>query len=75
MIRYNVSVVDSSNEGDMQRFEELMTRSLNDDRIIIVKQETCFTKEGDYIIAVHWTEDGASDADKEMLTNLVKEKL
>jgi len=75
MTKYNVSVIDSATEGDLARFETLMTRAMSDDRIVILKQETTFTKEGNYLIAVHWTEDGASDEDKEHLTNLVKEKL
>lgn len=73
MIRYCLRIVDTNNADDISFFEDLMTRSINESNVAVVKQEATWTKEGKYLIAVHWTEDGASDKDIEKIRELIRD--
>ena len=73
MTRYCLRIIDTSNSDDVSFFEDLMTRSINESNIAVVKQEPTWTKEGNYLIAVHWTEDGASAKDVDRIKELIKD--
>ena len=73
MIRYCFRLIDTSNPTDVSFFEDLMTKSMADNAISIIKQETCFTKEGNYLIAVHYAEDGASQQESDKIRELIKD--
>lgn len=60
------------NIGDMAEYEELMTRSYNDDSIVIVQKETKLTEMGQYLVALHWIETGNSSKDAQVLKEVLE---
>jgi hypothetical protein len=76
VLRYRFRLVDTTDPVQVDFFEDLMTKSHNGDETIdIVKQETSFTKDGAYMIAIHWLEDSADEDKKESLRTMLREKI
>lgn len=73
MTRYKFKLIDTSNPTDVEMFEDLKTKALEDDTIQVLVQETTFTKEGNYLIAIQWTEDDATEADRQHLRKMVED--
>ena len=53
-IEFKVDVFLVDNEKDKERLCRLKTRAMNGDNIQIIKEETNFTKDGRYLIALQW---------------------
>ena len=75
MTKYRFMLIDTSIPGDVERFEELKTSALDDDAIQIILQETSFTKDGNYLIALHWVEHSATTEDRETLRQMVEDRI
>jgi len=66
----------SNMEGEMEQYEELMTRAANNpDDINIVLRETKLTEMGQYLIALHWLESGDNTSDKMAIREMTRSGL
>jgi hypothetical protein len=77
-LKYNFRIIRSNVPEECAIYEELRTKVLNDsESITLIKEETTFTKDGEYIIAIHWSEDmgSASADDKKLVKELLYDKM
>jgi len=72
---YRCRVFSSKELGDMEAFEELMTRANETDEISVVQKESKLTESGEYIIAVHWIEDTANVDNRKTMDSIIDEGL
>ena len=54
---YKCRIFSSMQPGEMEEFENLMTKASETDAISIVQKETKLTESGAYLIALHWIEE------------------
>lgn len=72
---YHLNIIHADDPAQLEIYEQLRTRSLADESTVeIIKEETTFTKEGFYIIAVHWIELGSSEEDHKVIKDMLSEK-
>ena len=72
---YRCRVFSSKDDGDMEAFEELMTRANETEDVSIVQKESKLTESGEYIIAVHWMEDTVNTDDRKTMDSIIDEGL
>lgn len=73
---YKCRLFSSDEPGDMEMFEELMTRASETDSVSIVQKETKLTEQGKYLIALHWIEESSdSDSQRKALSLMLDEGL
>ena len=72
---YRCRVFSSKDDGDIEAFEELMTRANETEEISIVQKETKLTESGEYIIAVHWMEDTVNTDNRKTMDSIIDEGL
>lgn len=74
-MQYKCRLFSSDIDGDMEAFEELMTRSYeNDASVTIVQKETKLTEEGKYLVAVHWVEEEGEGLDsRNIISDMISE--
>ena len=72
---YRCRVFSSKDDGDIEAFEELMTRANETEEISIVQKETKLTESGEYIIAVHWMEDTVNVDNRKTMDSIIDEGL
>lgn len=72
---YRCRVFSSKDEGDMEAFEELMTRANETEEVSIVQKESKLTESGEYIIAVHWMEDTVNVDNRKTFDSIIDEGL
>lgn len=70
-IKYHVKVFVIGKEEDVAELCELKAKAYNEDSINIVSEETNFTKEGRYLVAVHWIETFDNVSESEELYNAI----
>lgn len=71
-MKYRFKLFSSQNE-EMEEFEELMTRAYEGTEVEIIQKESKLTEMGEYLIAVHWIESGSSSEDKKRIQELIEE--
>ena len=72
---YRCRVFSSKDEGDMEAFEELMTRANETEEVSIVQKESKLTESGEYIIAVNWMEDTVNVDNRKTFDSIIDEGL
>ena len=72
---YRCRVFSSKDDGDIEAFEELMTRANDTDEISVVQKESKLTESGEYIIAVHWIEDTINVDNRKTMDSIIDEGL
>lgn len=72
---YRCRVFSSKEIGDMEAFEELMTRANDTDEVSVVQKESKLTENGEYIIAVHWIEDTVNVDNRKTMDSIIDEGL
>lgn len=71
---FKFKLFSSAVDGDMEEYEELMTRAYSNGEINVVQKETKLTESGMYMIAVHWLEESTNnDKDRATLNNMVRD--
>ena len=73
MAKFNFNLINTSNPTEVDVYTEIMQRVIDGDGVSVLKEETTFTKEGFYLIAIHWVEDGASNEDKNVIREIIKD--
>jgi hypothetical protein len=75
-MQFKFKLFSSNIEGELEAYEELMTRATNNpDDINIVLRETKLTEMGQYLIALHWIEVGDNSADKMVIREMTRSGL
>ncbi|MBP5594701.1 MAG: hypothetical protein J6Y02_04905 [Pseudobutyrivibrio sp.] len=72
---YRCRVFSSKDDGDIEAFEELMTRANETEEVSIVQKESKLTESGEYIIAVHWMEDTINVDNRKTMDSIIDEGL
>lgn len=72
---YRCRVFSSKDAGDIEAFEELMTRANETEEVSIVQKESKLTESGEYIIAVHWMEDTINVDNRKTMDSIIDEGL
>lgn len=72
---YRCRVFSSKDDGDIEAFEELMTRANETEEVSIVQKESKLTESGEYIIAVHWMEDTVNVDNRKTMDSIIDEGL
>ncbi len=71
---YKCRIFSSSQPGEMEEFENLMTKASESDTISIVQKETKLTESGAYLIALHWIEEPQdASVDKNTLSAVIED--
>lgn len=76
MANYKFKLFLGSDDLSIEEYTKLKSRAYSDsDDITIIKEETKLTESGEYLIALHWLENGSSSEDKDTLRRMIEDKV
>jgi hypothetical protein len=71
-VRYRLQIFESKDPTAIEEYERIRSLLMNQEGLELVKEETTFTKEGTYIVALHWVEHKAQSVDRKIIKDMVE---